>query len=167
MAFGSLIAMGLPIGMALFGLALGISSMSLITYLVDIPSFAPQMASMIGLGVGIDYALFLVTRYREFLARGMSIEESVGRAVATAGKAVIFAGGTVVIAILGLAVAGIPFMTAAGIATSVIVLVMVVASVTLLPAFLGLAGHRINRLGLRRDRAARRSHGQFEMAALG
>ena len=153
LAFGSLIATGLPLGMALFGLALGISSMSLITYLVDIPSFAPQMASMIGLAVGIDYALFLVTRYREFLARGMTIEESVGRAVATAGQAVVFAGGTVVIAILGLAVAGVPFMTAAGIATSVIVLIMVVASVTLLPAFLGLVGHWINRLGLRRKEA--------------
>ncbi len=150
LAFGSLIAMGLPIGMALFGLALGISSMSLITYLVDIPSWAPQMGSMIGLGVGIDYALFLVTRHREHLARGMTIEESVGRAVATAGQAVIFAGGTVVIAILGLAVAGVPFMTAAGIATSVIVLIMVVASVTLLPAFLGLAGHWINRIGFGR-----------------
>ncbi|MGZ5409947.1 MAG: MMPL family transporter [Aeromicrobium sp.] len=153
LAFGSLIAMGLPLGMALFGLALGISSMSLITYLVDIPSFAPQMASMIGLAVGIDYALFLVTRHREFLARGMTVEESVGRAVATAGQAVVFAGATVVIAILGLAVAGIPFMTAAGIATSVIVLIMVVASVTLLPAFLGLAGHWINRLGVRRNHA--------------
>ncbi len=151
LAFGSLIAMGLPIGMALFGLALGISAMSLITYLVDIPSWAPQMAAMIGLGVGIDYALFLVTRHREFLARGMTIEEAVGRAVATAGQAVIFAGGTVVIAILGLAVAGVPAMTAAGIATSVIVLIMVVASVTLLPAFLGLAGHWINRLGFRRN----------------
>ena len=84
----------------------------------------------------------------------MTVEESVGRAVATAGQAVVFAGGTVVIAILGLAVAGIPFMTAGGIAISVIVLIMVVASVTLLPAFLGLAGHRINRLGLRRDRRA-------------
>ena len=70
LAFGSLIAMGLPLGMALFGLAFGISSMSLITYLVDIPSFAPGMASMIGLGVGIDYALFLVTRHREYLAHG-------------------------------------------------------------------------------------------------
>ena len=146
--------MGLPIGMAIFGLALGISSMSLITYLVDIPSWAPQMASMIGLGVGIDYALFLVTRHREFLASGSPVDESVGRAVATAGQAVIFAGGTVVIAILGLAVAGIPFMTAAGIATAAIVLIMVVASVTLLPAFLGLAGHRINRLRFRRHRAA-------------
>ena len=152
LAFGSLIAMGLPIGMAIFGLALGISSMSLITYLVDIPSWAPQMATMIGLGVGIDYALFLVTRHREFLARGMTIEESVGRAVATSGQAVVFAGGIVVIAILGLAVAGVPALTAAGIATSVIVLIMVVASVTLLPAFLGLAGHWINRLGFRRNK---------------
>jgi len=149
-AFGSLIAMGLPIGMALFGLALGVSSMSLVTYLIAIPSWVPQLATMIGLGIGIDYALFLVTRHREHLARGMTVEESVGRAVATAGQAVIFAGGTVVIAILGLAVAGIPFLTAAGIAISVVVLIMVVASVTLLPAFLGLAGHRINRFGLRR-----------------
>ncbi len=151
-AFGSVIAMGLPIGMALFGLALGISSMSLINYVVDIPSWAPQMASMVGLGVGIDYALFLVTRHREHLARGMTVEESVGRAVATAGQAVIFAGGTVVIAILGLAVAGVPFLTAAGIATSVVVLIMVIASVTLLPAFLGLAGTWINRLGVGRNR---------------
>ena len=152
-AFGSFIAMGLPIGLTLFGLALGISSMSLITYLIDIPSWAPQMASMIGLGVGIDYALFLVTRHREFLARGATVEESVGRAVATAGLAVIFAGGTVVIAILGLAVAEVPFMTAAGVATAVIVLIMVVASVTLLPAFLGLAGTRISRVRFRRHRA--------------
>ncbi len=149
-AFGSLIAMGLPIGMALFGLALGISSMSLLAYLIDIPSWAPQMGSMIGLGVGIDYALFLVTRHREFLARGMTVDESAARANATAGQAVIFAGGTVVIAILGMAVAGIPFMTAAGVATSVIVFIMVGASVTLLPAFLGLAGHWINRLGFGR-----------------
>ncbi len=155
LAFGSLIAMGLPIGLALFGLALGISSMSLITYLIEIPSWAPQLASMVGLGVGIDYALFLVTRHREFLARGMSVDESVGRATATAGQAVIFAGGTVVIAILGLAVAGVPFMTSAGIAISVVVLLMVVASVTLLPAFLGLAGHRINRFAIHRRSSAK------------
>ena len=152
LAFGSLIAMCLPIGMALFGLALGISSMSLITHLIDIPSWAPVLGSMIGLGVGIDYALFVVTRHREYLARGTGVEDSVGRAVATAGRAVVFAGGTVVIAILGLAVAGVPFLTAGGIAISVIVLIMVIASVTLLPAFLGLAGHWINRLGLRRNR---------------
>ena len=153
LAFGSLIAMVLPIGMAIFGLALGISSMSLITYLIDIPSWAPVIGSMVGLGVGIDYALFLVVRHREYLARGMTVAESAGRAVATAGRAVVFAGGTVVIAILGLAVAGIPFMTAGGIAIAVIVLIMMTASVTLLPAFLGIAGHWINRLGVRRSTA--------------
>jgi len=156
LAFGSLIAMGLPIGLALFGLALGVSSMSLITYLIEIPSWAPQVASMVGLGVGIDYALFIVTRCRDLLARGMTVEESVGRAAATAGQAVIFAGGTVVIAILGLAVAGVPFMTSAGVAISVTVLLMVVASITLLPAFLGLAGHRISRFGVRRRRPGTR-----------
>ena len=162
LAFGSLIAMGLPIGLAVFGLALGISSMSLITYLIEIPSWAPQLASMVGLGVGIDYALFIVTRYREFLARGMTVEEAVGRATATAGQAVIFAGGTVVIAILGLAVAGVPFLTSAGIAISVIVLLMVVASITLLPAFLGLAGHRINRFAIHRRTGSRTAGAGWE-----
>ncbi|MEM7094913.1 MAG: MMPL family transporter [Actinomycetota bacterium] len=151
-AFGSFIAMGLPIFMAGFGLALGVSAMGLITYLVDIPSWAPQMGSMIGLGVGIDYALFVVTRHREFLGKGYTVAESAGRANATAGQAVIFAGGTVVVAILGLAVAGIPFMTAAGISTSFIVLIMVTASITLLPAFLGLAGMRLAKFGFGRNR---------------
>lgn len=150
LAFGSIIAMGLPIGMALFGLALGISSMALVDYLIDIPSWAPVLGSMVGLGVGIDYALILVTRHRENLAHGMTVEESAGRAVATAGQSVVFAGGTVVIAILGLAVAGVPFMTGGGVAISLIVLTMVLMSITLLPAFLGLAGHWINRLGFRR-----------------
>lgn len=154
LAFGSVVAIGLPIGMALFGLAIGVSSLSLVAHLVDIPSFTPDLATMIGLGVGIDYALFLVTRHRENLARGLTVEESVGRAVATAGQAVIFAGGTVVIAILGLGVAGIPFVTAAGIGTAVIVAIMVITSVTLLPAFLGLAGTWINRLGVHRRASA-------------
>ena len=153
LAFGSLIAMGLPIATALFGLAIGVSSMGLITLVVDIPAWAPQSASMVGIGVGIDYALFVITRHREHLARGMTVVESAGRAVATAGQAVIFAGGTVVIAILGMAVTGIPFMTAAGIAISTVVAIMVLASVTLLPALLGLAGHRINGLSTRRRTA--------------
>ena len=159
-AFGSVIAMGLPIGMALFGLAVGVSSMSLVAYLIDVPSWAPQIGSMIGLGVGIDYALFLVTRHREFLARGLDVADAAGRAVATAGQAVIFAGGTVVIAILGLAVAGVPFMTAAGVAISLIVLLMVIASVTLLPAFLGVAGTRIDRFSIhRRNASSTAGHG--------
>jgi len=151
-AFGSLIAMGLPIGLAIFGIALGTSSLSLVTYLIDIPSWAPVIGSMVGLGVGIDYALFLVTRHREYLAQGLAVDESIGRAVATAGQAVVIAGGTVVIAILGLAVAGVPFLTGGGVAVSIIVLIMVAASITLLPAFLGLAGHWINRLAVRRTR---------------
>ncbi len=143
-AFGSFVAMGLPIGMALFGLVIGATSMKLVTYLIDIPAWAPQLAAMVGLGVGIDYALFLVTRHREHLALGMPVAEAAGRALATAGQAVIFAGGTVVVAILGLLFAGIPFVTGGGVAISAMVLVMVLASVTLLPALLGLAGHRIN-----------------------
>ncbi len=154
LAFGSLIAMGLPIGMAIFGLAVSTSAMSLLTYLVELPEWATQIGVMVGLGVGIDYALFLVTRHREFLARGMTVEEAAGRTVATAGQAVVFAGGTVVIAILGLAVAGIPFVTNGGIAISLIILTMVIASITLLPALLGFAGHRIN--GLRRSTRTRR-----------
>ena len=149
-AFGSVIAMGLPIGMAIFGLVLGVAAMPLISHVLMIPSWAPQLGTMIGLGVGIDYALFLVTRHREFLAEGSTVPDAAGRAVATAGQAVVFAGGTVVIAILGLGVAGVPFMTAAGVATSVIVLIMVIASITILPAFLGLSGHWINRLGIHR-----------------
>ena len=138
-AFGSVIAMGLPIGMAIFGLVLGISSMSLIAYVIPIPAFAPQIASMIGLGVGIDYALLMVTRHREHLAEGMAVSEAAARSVATAGRAVVFAGGTVVIAILGLIVAGIPFLTAAAVGISTVVLIMVLASITLLP---GLPRHR-------------------------
>ena len=144
-AFGSVIATALPLGTAALGLAIGVSSMSLIANVIDIPSWAPVLGAMVGLGVGIDYALFIVTRHRDYLARGVPVEESVGSALATAGKPVVVAGGIVVVAILGLAVAGVPFMTAGGIAISVVVLVMVGVSVTLLPAFLGLAGHRINR----------------------
>ncbi len=165
-AFGSFVAMGLPIGMALFGLVVGFTSMKLVTYLVDIPAWAPELAAMVGLGVGIDYALFLVTRHREHLALGMPVAESVGRALATAGQAVMFAGGTVVVAILGLLVAGIPFVTGGGVAISAMVLVMVLASVTLLPALLGLAGHRIN--GRRRqldDRAQPPSTGWYRWGA--
>jgi len=149
-AFGSLIAMGLPIGMALFGLALGVSAMPLVTHLYAIPGWAPQIGAMVGLGVGIDYALFLVTRHREFLNSGMTVVESAGRAVATSGQAVVFAGGTVVISILGLAVAGVPMLTGAGIAIAILVLIMVLASISLLPAFLGLAKHAINRFGIHR-----------------
>jgi RND superfamily putative drug exporter len=143
-AFGSMIAAGLPLVIGLFGLLVGTGALSLVAYAVDIPVWAPVMASMVGLGAGIDYALFIVTRQREYLAAGVSVPESVGRAVATAGQSVIFAGGTVVVAILGLAFAGLPFVAAGGVGMSVVVLVMVLAAVTLLPALLALAGHRIS-----------------------
>ncbi|MFP5291250.1 MAG: MMPL family transporter, partial [Actinomycetes bacterium] len=131
-AFGSLV-----------GLATGVSGLSLVAFVLDVPTWAPVIGSMVGLGVGIDYALFLLTRHRDLLARGLEVPEAAGHALATAGQAVLFAGGTVVVAILGLVVAGVPFVTTGGIAVSLIVLVMVAASLTLLPALLGLAGHRV------------------------
>ncbi|MDV5149030.1 MMPL family transporter [Streptomyces sp. SBC-4] len=147
LAFGSLVAAALPIGMALFGLTIGVATMTLLAGVTDVPTFAPVLGSMVGLGVGIDYALFVLARHREYLARGLDPHEAAGRAVATAGRPVVFAGGTVVVSILGLAVANVPFMTVGGIAVSIVVLIMVVASVTLLPAFLGAAGPRLARAG--------------------
>ncbi|MBC7274847.1 MAG: MMPL family transporter [Streptomyces sp.] len=147
LAFGSLVAAALPIGMAVFGLTVGVATMTVLAGVTDVPTFAPVLGSMVGLGVGIDYALFVLARHREYLARGLDPHEAAGRAVATAGRPVVFAGGTVVVSILGLAVANVPFMTVGGLAVSIVVLIMVVASVTLLPAFLGAAGPRLGRAG--------------------
>ncbi|WP_217213845.1 MMPL family transporter [Streptomyces sp. AC550_RSS872] len=147
LAFGSLIAAALPIGMAVFGLTVGVATMTVLAGVTDVPTFAPVLGSMVGLGVGIDYALFVLARHREYLARGLDPREAAGRAVATAGRPVVFAGGTVVVSILGLAVANVPFMTVGGLAVSIVVLTMVLASVTLLPAFLGAAGPRLARAG--------------------
>ena len=147
LAFGSLIAAALPIGMALFGLTIGIATITVLAGQTEVAAIAPTMGSVVGLGVGIDYALFILARHREYLARGVEPHEAAGRAVATAGRPVVFAGGTVVVSILGMAVANVPFMTVAGIAVSVVVLIMVTASVTLLPAFLGAAGPRLARVG--------------------
>jgi putative drug exporter of the RND superfamily len=149
-AFGSFIAMGLPIVLSLVGLAVGLSALPLVSYLIDIPSWVPGMAAMVGLGVGIDYALLLVSRHRENLAGGVSVPDSIGHALATAGRSVVFAGGTVLVSIMGLAVAGLPFVTAAGVGIAVVVLLMVTAAITLLPALLGLAGPRITRRSARR-----------------
>jgi RND superfamily putative drug exporter len=147
LAFGSLVAAALPIGMAVFGLTVGVATMTILAGMTEIPTIAPALGSMVGLGVGIDYALFVLARHREYLARGVEPHEAAGRAVATAGQPVIFAGGTVVVSILGMAVANVPFMTVGGLAVSIVVLIMVVASVTLLPAFLGAAGPRLARVG--------------------
>ncbi|GAA1411868.1 MMPL family transporter [Kitasatospora putterlickiae] len=147
LAFGSLVAAALPIGMAVFGLTVGVATMTVLAGVTDVPTFAPVLGSMVGLGVGIDYALFVLARHREYLARGLDPQEAAGRAVATAGRPVVFAGGTVVVSILGMAVANVPFMTVGGLAVSIVVLTMVLASVTLLPAFLGVAGPRLGRAG--------------------
>ncbi|MFJ5712324.1 MMPL family transporter [Streptomyces sp. NPDC093105] len=147
LAFGSLVAAALPIGMAVFGLTVGVATMTVLAGVTEVPTFAPVLGSMVGLGVGIDYALFVLARHREYLARGLDPQAAAGRAVATAGRPVVFAGGTVVVSILGLAVANVPFMTVGGVAVSIVVLIMVLASVTLLPAFLGAAGPRLARAG--------------------
>jgi RND superfamily putative drug exporter len=143
-AFGSVIAMGLPVGLALVGLATSLGLITLVASFADVNSVSPILAAMIGLGVGIDYALFIVTRHRENLRAGMTVEEAAGRATATSGAAVLFAGATVVIAICGLAIAGIPAVTVMGLMAALTVAVMVAISLTLLPALLGFAGHRID-----------------------
>ncbi len=144
--FGSVLAMGLPILTALIGLGIGIFSIGVVSAFVDLSSVTPTLAVMIGLAVGIDYALFIVTRHRQNLALGMEPEEAAARANATAGSAVVFAGVTVVIAISGLAVVGIPFLTVMGFAAAATVATAVLVAVTLLPAMLGFAGHNIDRL---------------------
>ncbi|SNX66533.1 RND superfamily putative drug exporter [Streptomyces sp. TLI_55] len=147
LAFGSLVAAALPIGMAVFGLTVGVATMTVLAGVTEVPTFAPVLGSMVGIGVGIDYALFVLARHREYLASGLHAQAAAGRAVATAGRPVVFAGGIVVVSILGLAVAHVPFMTVGGIAVSIVVLTTVLASVTLLPAFLGAAGPRLARAG--------------------
>jgi RND superfamily putative drug exporter len=142
-AFGSVLAMGLPIGTALFGLGVGIGLVGLASNVLRMPEFSAQMTAMIGLGVGIDYALFIVTRYRENLRSGMEPEDATVEAVDSSGRAVIFAGITVMISLLGLFVIGIEFVRGLAIAGATGVLMMMFAAVTLLPALLGFAGRRI------------------------
>jgi RND superfamily putative drug exporter len=145
-AFGSLLAMGLPIVTALFGIGIGVSLIGLIGHLLDVPSFAPQVASMIGIGVGIDYALLIVTRFRDGLHHGSDPEQAMRVATSTAGRAVMFAGTVVVISLLGLLLMNFAIIRGVAISASAAVLVTMLASITLLPALLGFAGHNIDRL---------------------
>ena len=145
-AFGSVIAMGLPIGTAIFGLAVGLASISVLASFTDVGTVAPTLGAMIGLGVGIDYSLFIVTRHRENVANGMDIIESSGHAIATAGQAVLFAGSIVVVALCGLLLAGIPYAATLGFSAAIVVAIMILAALTLLPALIGIAGHSIDRL---------------------
>ena len=149
-AFGSVVAMGLPIVTALMGIFVGAAGVGVLSAVLDVPEFSLILCAMIGLGVGIDYALFIVTRHRQHLHEGMSVEEAAGTAVATAGLAVLFAGTTVVIAILGLFLAGLPAISGTGAAVALVVTISMAAAVTLLPGLLGLAGHKIDKLSIHR-----------------
>lgn len=143
LAFGSVLAMGLPIGVALFGVGIGSSLVALISHIVTIPDFATTLGAMIGLAVGIDYALFIVTRFREMTREGATFEQAVYGAMDTAGRAVVFAGVTVVVSLLGMLLIGLEFVAGLGIGAATTVAVTMVASVTLLPALLGFARHRV------------------------
>jgi len=147
-AFGSLVAAGLPLVAALVGLAVGLGLVNLLSLVADIPRTALTLVTMIGIGVGIDYALFMVTRYRELLDRYRLDLNSVGKAAATSGKAVVFAGGTVVISILGLAISGVPFVAWMGVTAAIVVAVMVAVAITLIPALLGFVGDHIDSLAI-------------------
>ena len=141
--FGSLVAAGMTMLNALVGVGLGVAGLMLLGHVVDLTSTTPILALMLGLAVGIDYSLFITSRYRHDIAVGMDREEAAGHAVGTAGSAVVFAGLTVVIALAGLSVVGIPFLTAMGLAAAGTVAIAVVVAVTLLPAILGFAGDRV------------------------
>ncbi len=144
--FGTLVAMGLPIVSAAFGLVVGLSLIGLLGHVTEVPSIAPTLATMIGLGVGIDYALFLVVRYRHERDHGLETNEAVAAAVATSGTAIVFAGSTVVLALVTLLVAEIPLVTSLGYASAVAVITAVLAAITLLPAILAAIGPRIDSL---------------------
>jgi RND superfamily putative drug exporter len=152
-SFGSLLAMGLPIVTALVGLGAGLGVIGLGSHLVDMVDFSSELALMIGLGVGIDYALFIVTRYRDaYRENGGDVKEAVELAMNTAGRAILFAGATVVIALLGMFALGVSFLYGVAIAASLGVLLVLAASLTLLPALLMFTGNRVGRGGRRRSR---------------
>jgi putative drug exporter of the RND superfamily len=152
--FGSVVAMGLPILLALVSVGIGLALLLLGASFTNFNTITPTLATMIGLGVGIDYALFIVTRFRQALHDGLSSEDAAAAAVATAGRAVIFAGTTVAISISALAVVGLDFITKLGIGAAITVVVAVIAAITLLPAVLSLLGERVDRGRLPFIRAA-------------
>jgi RND superfamily putative drug exporter len=146
LTFGSVVAMGLPLITALFALGVGISLITVGTHVFDTAKFAPELAAMIGLGVGIDYALFIVTRFRNGLDEGMESRAAAIAAVDTAGRAVLFAGITVIIALLGMFLLGLSFLYGVAMAAALAVLFTMIAALTLLPALLTIAGRRIDKL---------------------
>jgi putative drug exporter of the RND superfamily len=146
LTFGSAVAMGLPILTALFALGVGIGLVTLGTHVFDMANFAPVLAAMIGLGVGIDYALFILTRFRNGLDEGLEPRPAAVAAVDTAGRAVLFAGITVIISLMGMLLLGISFLVGVAVAAALAVLFTMIAALTLLPALLTIVGHRVDRL---------------------
>jgi RND superfamily putative drug exporter len=156
LTFGSLVAAGMPLLTAIIGVATGLLAITLASGFITLSSTTPALGTMLGLAVGIDYALFIMSRYQHEVRSGRSLEEAAGRAVGTAGTAVIFAGLTVIIALAGLSVCGVGFLTQMGLGGAFTVAIAVVIALTLLPAILGFAGHRVTsgRVKFLKDRDA-------------
>jgi putative drug exporter of the RND superfamily len=186
--FGSVVAMGLPIVTALLGLGTGVGLIAVATHVIQMPDFSTELAVMIGLGVGIDYALFIVTRFREnyrataqatngaekamdeegrAVVRRANVQASIVAAMDTAGRAVVFAGSTVIIALLGMFALGISFLNGMAVAASIAVLMTMIAALTALPALLSRLGHRIGRPGRRERRRAAAAQGEPASGASG
>jgi RND superfamily putative drug exporter len=146
LAFGSVVAAGLPLAVALFGLGISASLIGVLAAVMDVPQFAPAVAGLIGIGVGVDYALLVLTRFRSGLEGGATPRAAVIEAVETAGRSVLVAGTTVLISVLGLFFMNVSYLRGVAVATSLAVLVVMAAAVTLLPALLAFAGRRVNRL---------------------
>ncbi len=149
--FGSLVAMSMPLVVALLSIGTGLSVVALITNVMDVPDWAPILATLIGLGVGIDYALFVVTRFRSGLHSGLSVEEAVVEAGDTSGRAVVFAGMIVVVSFLGMFLLGVSFLYGVAVTSAIVVTFTMFAAITLLPAALGMIGPRIDRFRLGRS----------------
>jgi RND superfamily putative drug exporter len=163
--FGTLVATAVPLVGAVLALMAGLGTITLLSHLLPVGEFTPILASLIGLGVGIDYALFLVSRFRHELHQGASVEDAVATAVNTAGRAVTFAGITVAIALLGLISMRVSFFTGVAIGAAVTVAFSVISAVTFLPAFMGVLGHKIDKVRLRRQRTKPEGTGRWAVWA--
>ena len=160
--FGSFVAMGLPIVTALLGLGTGVGLIALGSQVIDMPDFSTELALMIGLGVGIDYALFIVTRFRENMRGGASVDDATVAAMDTAGRAVLFAGATVIIALLGMFALGVNFLYGVAVSSALAVLLTLLASLTVLPALISRFGERLGRRREPRRRRRVRTVGGWE-----
>ncbi|WP_217242510.1 MMPL family transporter [Streptomyces sp. AC555_RSS877] len=165
LTLGSLVAAGLPLLTAVIGVGIGVSTITALANALDLGDTTSTLALMIGLAVGIDYALFIVSRYRGELAEGRDREEAAGRATGTAGSAVVFAGLTVVIALAGLSVVGVPMLTKMGLAAAGTVVVAVLIALTMIPALLGYAGRKVRPTGEKRKRRGGEKSGAPEKSA--